>query len=317
MNWLAIRHRLEYFGFRVFGCILCMLTVRQTIACAQWFGWLMTRVLPHGKTRYHVAYDNIQSAFPGQYSPAETDRLIRDMWEHLFRVVVETMQFPRKITLDNSREVVVFRNRKKAVKALCSGRPVFVLGGHFGNWEASMATFGVFDFRMGVVGRALDNPYLHRWFEQSRQATGHKLLLKQGGWDEMTQMLQAGGNLGILCDQDAGRRGVFVDFFGRPASTFKSIALMAIEAKAILVVGYGIRLPDDLDNARWTQFEIGCEDIIDPLNLETDDEIREITERYTAALERAIRRAPEQYFWVHRRWKTEPRIKKSQQRDAA
>ena len=78
-------------------------------------------------------------------------------------------------------------------------------------------------------------------------------------------------------------------------------------ARALIVVGYGIRLPDDFVNARWVRYEIGCEEVIDPLEFEYNrDTVVAITQRYTAALERAIRRAPEQYFWIHRRWKTEP-----------
>jgi len=202
---------------------------------------------------------------------------------------------------------IVIRNRKQVVNTLCQGRPVLVLGGHFGNWEVSMATFGLFGFPMGVIAREMDNPLLHDWFARAREEAGHRLYLKQGHFDGMAKLLQAGGNLALLGDQDAGRRGAFVDFFGRPASTFKSIALMALEYDALIVVGYGIRLEDDFLNSRWARYEIGCEEIIDPRDLQTDDEVREITERYTAALERAIRRAPEQYFWVHRRWKSEPR----------
>ena len=214
------------------------------------------------------------------------------------------MQLPRKMTLTNCREVIVFRNRQVVLQALCSGRPVFILGGHFGNWEVSTATFGLFGFPMGIVARKLDNPYLHKWFFESRQQTGHKLYLKRGGWAGMNQVLDAGGNLGFLCDQDAGKRGTFVRFFGQEASTFKSIALMAIEYKALLVVGYGIRLPDDPE-ARWVRYEIGCEEVIDPLMFDYNREtVAEITQRFTSALERAIRRAPEQYFWIHRRWKT-------------
>jgi KDO2-lipid IV(A) lauroyltransferase len=211
------------------------------------------------------------------------------------------------MTLANCREIVVFRNRQIVVQAFCTGRPVLVLGGHFGNWEVSTATFGLFGMPMGIVGRSLDNPLLDAWFAKSRQATGHRLIDKRGAAAEMVALMEAGGNLGLLCDQDAGRKGLFVDFFSRPASTFKSIALMALEYKAIIVVGYGLRLPDDFVNSRWARFEIGCEEVIDPLTLEADDEIREITQRFTSALERAVRRAPEQYFWVHRRWKSQPR----------
>jgi KDO2-lipid IV(A) lauroyltransferase len=82
---------------------------------------------------------------------------------------------------------------------------------------------------------------------------------------------------------------------------------MAIEYRAILIVGYGLRLPDDFLRSRWARFEIGCEEVIDTAEYSGVDGMVEVTRRYTAALERAVRRAPDQYFWVHRRWKTLPR----------
>lgn len=306
MNWKDLRHRCEYLAFRALACALSMLSIRATVRFAESVAWLLTRGLPHRLTRYDVASGNLREAFGNDLTPRQIDRLVFDMWVHLFRLLVETVQLPRKMTLTNCREVIVFRNRRVVLKALCSGRPVFVLGGHFGNWEVSTATFGLFGFPMGIVARKLDNPYLHQWFFESRQQTGHKLYLKRGGWDGMNELLRAGGHLGLLCDQDAGHRGVFVDFFGRKASTFKSIALLAIEYNALLVVGYGIRLPDDPE-ARWVRYEIGCEEVIDPQTFEYNrDTVAEITQCYTAALERAVRRAPAQYFWVHRRWKTQP-----------
>ena len=172
-----------------------------------------------------------------------------------------------------------------------------------------------------VVARKLDNPYLHKWFFESRQQTGHQMYDKRGGSNEMIELLEAGGNLGLLCDQDAGYRGLFVDFFGRPASTFKSIALMALQYRALIIVGYGLRLPDDPD-ARWVRYEIGCEEVIDTLEFDhSRDALKTITQRYTTALERAIRRAPEQYFWVHKRWKSRPgdthESRKERRREAA
>ncbi|MBX3442624.1 MAG: lysophospholipid acyltransferase family protein [Planctomyces sp.] len=301
-----IRHLAEYAMFRALLGVLQMLSVRQTVRIARAFSWIMTRLLPARMTRGAVAAENIRRAFGADLPDAEVDRILRGMWEHLVRLVVEWAQLPRKMCLANCREVVVFRQRRQVLEALCSGRPVFVLGGHFGNWEVSMATFGMFGFPMGVVAREMDNPLLHRWFVESRQRYGHQLLLKDGGWSEMLEIVSAGGNLGLLCDQDAGRRGVFVDFFGTPASTYKSIALMAIEYRALIVVGYGLRLPDDFESARWARFEIGCEEVIDPCTFAGADAVREITQRFSSALERAIRRAPEQYFWVHRRWKTDP-----------
>lgn len=301
-----LRHRAEYVAFRLFACVLTVLTVPQTIRLANLVAGVLTSRPVRKAARYRVAAENLRASFGDELTDEQVDRTIRAMWVHLIRVAVEVVQLPRKMTLTNCREVIVFRNRAPVLKALCSGRPVFILGGHFGNWEVSTATFGMFGFPLGIVARRLDNPYLHKWFFEARQQTGHQLYDKRGGTNEMIELLEAGGNLGLLCDQDAGYRGLFVDFFGRPASTFKSIALMALQYRAILIVGYGIRLPDDPD-ARWVRYEIGCEEVIDTLEFDHSREaLKTITQRYTSALERAIRRAPEQYFWVHRRWKSRP-----------
>lgn len=305
MTWLDLRHRIEYVLFRLMACIIDALSVRQSISVARWGAWIMLHVAPRRVSRYHVAAENIRTALGADLTDSEVEQWVYRMWAHLIRLVIETIQLPRKLQLRNCRESIVFRDRQQVVRILCEGRPVFFLGGHFGSWELSVATFGMFGFPMGVVARRLDNPYLNRWFESSREQTGNKLFSKKGGFDGMEELVHGGGHLALLVDQDAGRRGVFVDFFGKPASTFKSIALMAMECKAILVVGYGVRLPDNPLEARWSQFEIGCEEIIDTAQIQAKDEVKEITQRFTAALERAIRRAPEQYFWVHRRWKTD------------
>lgn len=312
LRWLG-----EYLIFRLITCFIEIMSVRQTIRLAEFMGWLFVHVLPRKMTRYQVAFENIQTAFNDEYSSEEIDEIIEKMWVHLFRLVAEMIQFPRKLHRENFRQVISFHNRCEAATALNSGRPVFMLSGHFGNWEATTATFGMFGFPMGIVARKLDNPYLHQWFLKTREVTGHRLLLKRGSWDGISDTINAGGNLGLLCDQDAGRRGVFVDFFGRPASTFRSIALMAIENEALIVLGYGARLPDDFEESRWVQFSVGCETVIDTKTIQSDDEVRTITEMFTQALENVVRRHPEQYFWVHRRWKSEPRKKKPKKLNAA
>ena len=314
MSLRDLRYRVEYVLFRLAACVIEVLSVRQSISLARWGAWAMVHVAPRRASRYSVAAENIRTALGANLSDAEVEMWITRMWVHLIRLVIETVQLPRKLSLRSCRESVVFRDRQKVVRMLCEGRPVFFLGGHFGSWELSVATFGMFGFPMGVVARKLDNPYLNEWFQTSREQTGNKLYSKRGGFEGMAELVQGGGNLALLVDQDAGRRGVFVDFFGKPASTFKSIALMALESKAILVVGYGVRLPDNPLEARWSQFEIGCEEIIDTTKIVARDEVKEITQRFTAALERSIRRAPEQYFWVHRRWKTE-RVSRQRAKD--
>jgi Kdo2-lipid IVA lauroyltransferase/acyltransferase len=302
-----LRHLGEYVAFRVVVCLVDMLPLRASIRLAEMLAFVMHRLLPRKLTRYDVARDNIRQAFGTKYSDVQIDDIIRRMWVHLFRMIAEIVQVRRKLRLYNCADVVEFKGRDAAVRRLCSGRPVITVSGHFGNWEVATGTFGMFGFPMGVVARDLDNPHLHRWFEKFRQETGHRLISKKGGGADMLATLERRGHLALLGDQDAGSTGLFVDFFGKPASTFKSIALVALEYRAHITVGYAIRLPDDFEKNRWVRYEIGCADFIDAEQYQGPDAVREITQRFTQALEKAIRLAPEQYFWVHRRWKSVPR----------
>lgn len=321
---LSIRHRLEYFIFQSMVCLADSLSPRATVWMAECIATVIHYWLPRRWTRYAVATENLRTAFGDHYSDSEIDSLIYRMWVHLFRTAAEIVQSPRRLHLHSYRQSIQFADFTRTNEAVCSGRRVIMLGGHFGNWEVGTALFGLWGFPMGIVAREMDNPYLDDWFRRYRELTGHRLMMKSGGYDDMIALLKKGGNLGMLCDQDAGPRGLFVDFFGQPASTFKSIALLALEYDALILVGYSIRLPDDFEASQtsllsrsesrhWVRFEVGCEAFIDPRSIDSSDPVGEITQQFTTALERAIRRAPEQYFWVHRRWKSEPRIRKKTQ----
>jgi KDO2-lipid IV(A) lauroyltransferase len=312
---LSIRRRLEFLVFRTLVCVVDCLSPRATARLAERLAWVIHYVLPRRWTRYKVARDNLRLAFGERYSEAGIEELVYRMWVHLFRTAAEIIQSVRKLHLHSYRRAIHFADFTRTNEAACSGRRVIMLGGHFGNWEIGTTLLGMWGFPMGIVARELDNPYLHEWFRRYRELTGHRLMMKSGGYDDMIAMLKKGGNLGMLCDQDAGPRGLFVDFFGRPASTFKSIALLALEYDALIVVGYSIRRPDRFDETPWVNFEVGCEALIDPRTITSGDPVGEITRQYTAALERAIRRAPEQYFWVHRRWKSEPRVRQKEGRE--
>jgi len=303
------RHVVEYVAFRTVVCLVDMLPLAASVRLAETLAFIVHRVLPRKLTRYGVARDNIRQAFGTQVSDAQVDNIIGRMWVHLFRLIAEIVQVRRKLRLYNCADVVQFNARDENVRLLCSGRPVIVVSGHFGNWEVAIGTFGMFGFPMGVVARDLDNPYLHRWFSKFREQTGHRLISKKGGGADMLATLERRGHLALMGDQDAGSTGLFVDFFGKPASTFKSIALVALEYRAYLSVGYAIRLPDDFEKNRWVRYELGNADIIDCEQYTGPDAVREITQRFTTALEKAVARAPEQYFWLHRRWKSVPRVR--------
>ncbi len=124
-------------------------------------------------------------------------------------------------------------------------------------------------------------------------------------------VLRGGGVLSFLADQDAGQRGLYVDFFGRPASTHKAIALLAIEHNAPIVVGYARRIGHEF------RYEVGCADVIFPEEWTgTAEDARILTQRYTKAIETIVRRDPDQYLWLHRRWKHQPKPRVKPSRDA-
>lgn len=302
-----LRHRAEYAIFLTLLFLVKCLPVRASIVLAEGLAWFVHRVVPRKWSRYAVARENLASAFGESLSDERADQIIYGMWKHLFRMVCEMIQMPRRFRLETCADVLEFERRDDCVRALCSGRPVLFLGGHFGNWEISVNTFGCFGFPMGVVARPLDNPLLHQWFRSFRESTGNSLIDKQGAGSELSEIMEKNGFASLLCDQDAGVSGAFVDFFGRPASTFKSIALLALQYNALVVVGGAWRLPEEAQrDAKWVRFSLTTQEIIDPADFQGANGIHDLTQRFTSALEALIRKAPEQYFWVHRRWKTSP-----------
>ncbi len=306
MTWKSIRYRLEFLVFRLLVAIIGALSFRQSVRLAEGIAKFAFYCLPRKWTRYQVCRENLKIAFGDELSDEQADRIILGMWKHLLRLIVEMIQIPRKLRRENYRQCVIFRNRSLAVQALTGDRPVIVLSGHYGNWEMSLVSFGLFGFRVGAVARTLDNPYLQQWFQQFRELTGHYVIPKSGASKEIVAEMESEGMVAMLGDQDAGSRGLFIDFFGKPASTFKSIGVLAMQYDALICVGYARRLEDDFVNSRWARYEIGVEEIIDPRDDDLAGDVRAITARYCSALERAIRRSPEQYFWLHRRWKSDP-----------
>lgn len=179
---------------------------------------------------------------------------------------------------------------------------------------------GLCGFRTHAIARALDNPYLERFALHFRQRTGQTIIAKNDDFARLTDVLKGGGKVATLADQDAGPKGVFVDFFGRPASTHKAIALMAIEFDAVMVV-IGVPRVSRADYPQRPDFDpadplaplfyaVKVADVIDPREYASEpNAVKLITARYTSALERVIREHPEQYFWLHRRWKHQPKAK--------
>jgi Kdo2-lipid IVA lauroyltransferase/acyltransferase len=249
----------------------------------------------------NVALENLRHAFGERYTESQREAMVRSVYEHFCRLLIEIIHLPRHLHLTNWRKCVRFKQAGPLVESLLSGRPLLMVTGHYGNWEMGGYTLGLLGIQTYAVARPLDNPYLDLFLRRFRERTGQQLLAKKGDLDQMQKILSSGGIIATLADQDAGQRGLYVDFFGRPASTHKAIALLAIEYRVPLLVVLVRRCGQALE------YEIDVQDTILPEEYaDRPDAIKAITQRFTTALEQGIRLAPEQYFWLHRRWKHQP-----------
>ena len=294
---------LVYLAVRLVVAFAQVLTIEQSYALARLLAWVMYKA-----DRRHriVGVENLTAAFGDHYDEEERDRIVRGVYLHFCTMIMEILHIPRKIHLTNWRNYVRLVGHEPVLDRLLTGGPIIFLTGHYGNWEMAGYLFGLFGFPTYSVARTLDNPYLDRFLRTFRESTGQKLIPKSGGYDQILEVLQSGRALSMLADQDAGQRGLFVDFFGRPASTHKAIALLAIEHRTPVAVGVACRVGPGF------RYEIRCADVIQPEEFDgTSDDARRLTQRYTSALENLIREDPTQYLWLHRRWKHQPVARKA------
>ena len=305
---------LDYLVYLVVRFVVCVIQALPESAAWQ-FAWILGW-LAHRLDRRHrlVAAENVRQSFPHLGEP-EVAKLVREVYYHFTLMLVEVVMMPRKYHVSNIARYVRYPNpvdQSIGVSWFNSKRPLITITAHFGNWEMFSYVLGLTQFRGAVVARRLDNPYLDRFLKRFRRATGQALLDKNRDYEKIKAILSSGGHLGMLGDQDAGPRGLFVDFFGRPASTYKSIALLALEYSAPIVVCGAARGKAPLF------YDLYVADVILPEQYGHDPAaVRHITERYTRTLEWLVRIDPRQYFWLHRRWKHQPPVRKSASRAVA
>jgi KDO2-lipid IV(A) lauroyltransferase len=292
-----------YLLVRLFVAVVQALSPSAARAVAGGLAWLAYRV-----DRRHrlVAQENLRHAFGDRLDDSRRDALVRAVYGHFCTLLVEIIQAPRRLHAHNWRHYLDLPHAGLLVDCLLSGRPLLIVTGHLGNWEIAGFALGLLGFRTYAVARPLDNPYLDAFLRRFREATGQKILAKHGDFDQMTAVLANGGVLATLADQDAGPRGQFVEFFGRPASTHKAMAILALKYGVPLLVTGTTKVREPM------HYQVLAEDLILPEDYEGQrDAVQAITQRLTGALERLVRGAPGQYFWLHRRWKHQPEAKKS------
>jgi KDO2-lipid IV(A) lauroyltransferase len=247
-----------------------------------------------------VGMRNLAMAFPDK-NEAERARILRGVFTSLGRQLAELCQFP-KYTPENVDEVVVYDGLENYERAYARGKGVLFLTAHFGGWELSAFAHSIHGHWLNVVMRPMDNPYLDRLLQKYRTMYGNKTVAKDDFVRGLLAAMKAGETVGILMDTNmTPPQGVFVDFFGIPACTASGLARIALRTDAAVVPGFTIWDPA-LGKYRL-RFDPALE-LIRTGDLEAD--IVANTQRFTKVIEEYVRKYPDQWLWVHRRWKTRP-----------
>lgn len=244
---------------------------------------------------------NLRRSFPS-WPEERVDATAKASMQHLIRFVIETLYTPRLIHDSNWADRLHTGRMGDALAALNSDRPTILVSGHLGNFEMLGYALTTLGYRIDALARPLDNPLIYDWILGIRERKGLRVITKWDATDQMVEVMQRGGSLAFIADQNAGGRGMFVPFMGRLASAYKSIGLLARRYNATIICGYAMR------RGMRFEYEFGTTDVIYPEDwADQHDPLFYITARYTRALELAIRMQPDQYWWMHRRWKARPR----------
>lgn len=288
-----------YLALRMAATVFQMFPINWNLRTARLMAHVWCRIMPRHLNR---AREHLRLAFGSQLPAQQIDRIAFRSLEQMSMMAMECLFTPRLIGELTWQRYIRLKGIDRALDRLLRGQGAILVTGHYGSWELVGFTLAALGFPLTAVMRPLDNPWLNEFLLGIRARRGLQLLHKKGASQSAGDVLESGGLLGFIADQNAGRKGEFVDFFGRKASTYKSIGLLAMEHNVPILVGYARRLSDNFE------YEVGCNRIIEPHEWAgRPDKLHWITQEYTAAIEQFVREAPEQYLWIHRRWKSRPR----------
>ena len=292
-----MRRRLEYAAAWPFLKVMGILPRPLSRAFA--IGIAQLVYLLHFRLR-QVGMRNLAMAYPTK-NEAQRRRILRGVFTSLGRQLAELCQFPR-YTAENIDDVVVYDGLEHFEKAYARGKGVLFLTAHFGGWELSAFAHSLHGHWLHVVMRPMDNLYLDRLLQSYRTMHGNKVVPKDDFVRGLLGAMKCGETVGILMDTNmTPPQGVFVDFFGIPACTASGLARIALRTNSAVVPGFTIW--DERLGKYRLRFDPAFE-LIRTGDLEAD--IVANTQIFTKVIEEYVRRYPDQWLWVHRRWKTRP-----------
>lgn len=292
-----MRQRLEYALAWPFIKTLSLLPRPLSRAAAISLAWLI--YLLHVRLR-HVGMRNLAMAFP-EKSRREHASILRGEFTSLGRQLAEVCQFPR-YSRENVNRVVVYDGFENYERAFVRGKGVLFLTAHFGGWELSAFVHSLHGHWLHIVMRDLDNGYIDRLVQRYRSMYGNTTVSKDNFVRGLLAAMKAGEVVGILMDTNmTPPQGVFVDFFGIPACTASGLARIALRSDAAVVPGFTIW------DSKLGKYRLRFDPAVNLVRTGNDeDDIVSNTQVFTKIIEDYVRRYPDQWLWVHRRWKTRP-----------
>jgi KDO2-lipid IV(A) lauroyltransferase len=281
----------------VFMDMAATLPLRFNWKLAEFLGRVWFQV---DKRHREIALNNLKIAWGDELSENKTRIIARTNFIHLARVLLE-LPYLRKLNSDKLDGFVTFHGIEHFKNALQKGRGVLLLASHFGNWELMALAFSLRYSPINIVVRPLDNPFLDKLITKIRTRGGNQLIPKKGSVKKMLRLLAAGEVVALLLDQNpAWYEGVFVPFFNEIACTNKALGTIALRTGAPVIPAFNVRQPD----GSYRIF--GEPEVVLARSGDTTRDVGENTAKFNKIIETYVRRYPEQWFWVHQRWKTRP-----------
>lgn len=283
-------------------------SIRFLRSTAGWYAGLS-----RNSSRLDRAKHNLRWCFP-DWDEQRVHECALEAYRHLFTLGVEVAACPRLIAADGYASFVEVGDVHKGLRELLNDRPCVLVTGHCGNWELLGATMAVLGFPMHALYRPLDIRPLDDWLHRTRSARGMMLVDKFGAARQLPRLMHEHKPVAFIADQNAGDRGLFVPFFNRLASAYKTVGVMAMRYRTPIVCGCARRLSGGIEtlsaatDSQRFRYHIEITDVIQPEDWDAQpDPLFYITARYRLAIESMVRRSPEQYLWMHRYWKSRPR----------
>ena len=283
-------HRIEYISLVTAGAVLRTMPTTWVYVFVRILGFWAFHLF---RIRRNVTMDNLRNALGGELNERKLEEIARRSYEHIGMTFIELLLAPK--LAGRILSIVDMSDADAAHRAFMRGCGIVMTTGHFGSWELNGASVVAAGIPVTVVAKSQSNPFVDTLITRYRELFGLRIVNLGAPIKHIVRALREGGAVGLISDQDVGRKGVYVDFFGRKASTPQGPAQLSLKYNTPLMVIMTVRTRPGRYKSYFREVDVYPGDTVESL-----------TQRYTIVMEDVIRLYPEQYFWMHRRWKSSP-----------